>query len=305
MGGSSLLLGDVPDHLRLVFARGEDLAAVFGHQKGMFELCRPLPVRGHGRPLVGPRLVVPDAHVDHGLDGEDVAGLHDAGGLVLRVVRHVRQRVEQLANAVAAVRPHHGTPGRARDAVHGGADVAVARSRLYKRGAGHQTFERSLHELDRGVVGLPDDVRLVQVAVEAVFVDGDVDVDDVAFDKLAEVGDAVADDFVDRRTNGTRKVVVVQRRRVRAQLHRLLKGDAVDFGGGSANLHGAAGGVQHLPPHLADGAHALDFLWRVDADGAVPLLLLLGDGLSRAPVVWLGDVRRELAHSRDVSADGP
>lgn len=40
-------------------AAGEDLAAGLRHQQGVFELCRALPVPGHRRPAVGPRLVLP------------------------------------------------------------------------------------------------------------------------------------------------------------------------------------------------------------------------------------------------------
>ncbi len=36
---------------------------------------------------------------DHWLDGERVAGLHDAHGLILRVVGHVGSAVEQLVNS--------------------------------------------------------------------------------------------------------------------------------------------------------------------------------------------------------------
>lgn len=50
---------------------------------------------------------LPRPDVDHGFDGEDVARLHDTLGLVLGVVRDGRHRMEQLADAVAAVGLHH------------------------------------------------------------------------------------------------------------------------------------------------------------------------------------------------------
>lgn len=43
----------------LLQAAGEDLAAGLRHQQGVFELSRALPVSGHRRPAVGPRLVLP------------------------------------------------------------------------------------------------------------------------------------------------------------------------------------------------------------------------------------------------------
>ena len=48
------------------------------------------------------------------------------------------------------------------------------------------------------LVDVADEERDRRVAVHAVEVDGDVDVDDVAVDQRPAVGDAVADDLVDR-----------------------------------------------------------------------------------------------------------
>ena len=58
---------------------------------------------------------LPVAEVDHGLDGEDVAGLHGAFGLVLGVVRHGGVGVEKLPDAVPAVGAHHRAARRRRD----------------------------------------------------------------------------------------------------------------------------------------------------------------------------------------------
>ena len=69
----------------------------------MLELCALGPVRRHRRPVVGPGPVAPPAQVDHGLDREDVPGLHDANCFVFRIMGHVRRRVEQFADPMAAV----------------------------------------------------------------------------------------------------------------------------------------------------------------------------------------------------------
>ena len=54
-----------------------------------------------------------------------------------------------------------------------------------------------------------DVVGFVEVAVEAVVVEGDVEVDDVAFEEETLVGNAVADYFVDGCANGFGEVDVV------------------------------------------------------------------------------------------------
>ena len=81
----------------------EDLAAVLGDEELVFELCAALAVFGDAGPAVGPGPVLVGALVDHGLDGEDVSGFHDADGLVVGVVGHVGVAVEEFADAVAAV----------------------------------------------------------------------------------------------------------------------------------------------------------------------------------------------------------
>ena len=264
----------------------------------MLELRGLLAVRGDGGPLVGPGAVAPDAEVDHGLDGEDVARLHDARGLVLRVVGDVRRRVEQLADAVAAVRAHDGAVRGLGDALDGAADVAVHGARPDQVRAGHEALERGLDQVVVLVRALADDERLVEVAVVAAVVDGDVDVDDVALLEGPQVGDAVADDLVHGRADGAGEVVVVERRRVASVLDGRLVGHAVDLRRRHAQADGAARGVEHLAADLADLADARDILRAVDADRAVPLLHLLARRLARLRVVRPRDGRRQPPQAR-------
>ena len=69
----------------------------------MFELGGPLPVACRGSPLVSPGEVLPRALVDHGLDREDVALLHEADCLILSVVWHLGSLMEDSSDAVASV----------------------------------------------------------------------------------------------------------------------------------------------------------------------------------------------------------
>ena len=78
--------------------------------------------------------------------------------------------------------------------------------------------------------------RGVGVAVHAVDVGGDVDVDDVAVLDDGRVRDAVADDLVQRRAAGLRIALVAQRRRVGAVVDHVLVGDAVEFVGRDARV---------------------------------------------------------------------
>lgn len=92
----------------VLHAAGEDLAAGLRHQQGVFELSRALPVSGHRRPAVGPRLVLPATFTYHGLNGEHVARLHYSNCFVFGIMWHIGSGVEKSMDAVAAVAPHHG-----------------------------------------------------------------------------------------------------------------------------------------------------------------------------------------------------
>ena len=115
-----------------------------------------------------------------------------------------------------------GAPGRT---------ASIARSR-HSLGDAHQSFDDRVEATDaEGRVG---------VAVHAVDVDGDVEVDDVALDERAVVGDAVADHFVHRRAHRLREVLVAERARVDAACDVRLVRDAVDLVGGDAGCDGGA-----------------------------------------------------------------
>lgn len=91
----------------VLHAAGEDLAAGLRHQQGVFELSRALPVSGHRRPAVGPRLVLPATFTYHGFNGEHVARLHNSHCFVFGIMWHIGSSVEKSMDAVAAVAAHH------------------------------------------------------------------------------------------------------------------------------------------------------------------------------------------------------
>lgn len=123
--------------------------------------------------------------------------------------------MEQAVDAVANVRLDDVALLRLGVLVDGGAKVAEEDTRFDHRDGVVQAGARRFDDTHRvGVVTglLADVVCLVEVAVVAVVVEGDIDVQDVAVDEDALVGDAVADDFVDGSAYRFREVAVVQRR---------------------------------------------------------------------------------------------
>ena len=89
-------------------------------------------------------------------------------------------------------------------------------------------------------VDLPDGERGVGVAVDPVEEDRDVEVDDVAVDERPVVGDAVADDLVDRRAQRLGERAVVQRARIAAAPDALLVAQGVELVGGHPGRHRGA-----------------------------------------------------------------
>ena len=79
-----------------------------------------------------------------------------------------------------------------------------------------------------------DQERGVGVAVHAAEIRRDVEIDDVAIVQHPVVGDAVADDLVDRRADALGEAVVVERARVGAPLDARLVDVGVDLVGGDA-----------------------------------------------------------------------
>lgn len=101
--------------------------------------------------------------------------------------------------------------------VDSGSEVAEEDARLDHRDGIVQAGARRFDDTHRvGVITglLADIICLVEVAVVAVVVEGNVDVEDVAVDEDALVGNAVANNFVDGGAYGFREVAVIQRRGV-------------------------------------------------------------------------------------------
>lgn len=156
------------------------------------------------------------AERNHRLDSEAHARLRLADGLVLGVMRHVGCAVEALVDAVATVGLDDAAVVALGDLLDRVAVVAEERAGLDELDRLGEAVAGGLDDAHgvRVLVGFADVVGLVQVAVEAAVVEGDVDVEDVAVLEGALVGDTVADDFVDGCADRFGEVAVVQRGRV-------------------------------------------------------------------------------------------
>ena len=111
--------------------------------------------------------------------------------------------------------------------------------------------------------------RRVGVAVHAVDVGGDVDVDDVAVLDHRRVGDAVADHLVERGAARLREALVAQRRRVGAVVDHVLVRDAVELVGRDAGRDGLAG-LGQAPAAIRLATRIFSMISGVCTHGSLP-----------------------------------
>ena len=130
---------------------------------------------------------------------------------------NVGRAVEDAVDAVADIGADDAAPPFLGVLLNHVAELADQRARLDVLDGLLEALAGRLGDADGVGVGLgpvADVVRLVEVAVVALVVEGHVQVDNVAIQQDALVGDAVADDLVDGRADRLGEVVVVEGRGV-------------------------------------------------------------------------------------------
>ena len=172
--------------------------------------------------------------------------------------------VEQPADAMAAEVAHDRTTLRLDIALDGMADVAGGVAGLCRRDAAQQGFVGDLDKPLGGALGLADRIHAAGIAVPAVEDVGHVDIDDVAVLERLVVGNAVADDMVDRCAGRLRVAAIVQRRGDRVVLHAEVEDEIVDFLGRDAwpdtlgKRVEAAGGELSGPVHSGEVVRSVE-----------------------------------------------
>ena len=123
--------------------------------------------------------------------------------------------------------------------------------------------------------------------MHAVFISGDIDIDDVTFFNHGGIRNAVADDFIQRNAAALGKSPVPQGRWVRAVVTHILVRHAVDLIRRHARLYGLAGFLQRVGRDLAGLPHLLNHFGGLHKRLADGLLYLVFPHIFRAlDIFW-------------------
>lgn len=179
------------------------------------ELGRPLAVGGRAGPIIRPCNISIGPQRNHRLDGEGHARFRFARRLVLCIVRDVGCTVEERVDPMATVRPDGATAPGLRVLLNDVAELPDRGAWLHSLYRQVKAFASRLdhpHRVRISLCLIAYVVRLVQVAVVALMVKCDVEVEDVAVEQYTLVWNTMADDFVRRGADRLGEVIVVKRR---------------------------------------------------------------------------------------------
>ena len=154
----------------------------------------------------------------HGLDGKTHARLRSPYGLVLGIMRYVGRAVEELIDAVATVRLDDATASGFGMLFDDRPGIAEEHAGFDESDGVFETLPGRFHDADGlGISSgaVPHVVCFVKVAVVALMIQRDVDVENVAVKENPLIWNAVAYDLVRGGADRLWEVNVVQRRGIR------------------------------------------------------------------------------------------
>lgn len=109
-----------------------------------------------------------------------------------------------------------------------------------------QTFSSTGHQFPPFFIHIAHQISFIDISVEFTHIGGDVNIQNISVFEGPLVWNAVANDFIHRRATRFGKVMVVEWRRIRAQLHARFMYDAIDLISGDADSYESCSGVEDL-----------------------------------------------------------
>ena len=186
------------------FARGDSFVAASEHfatglsnQDGVFELCGAFAVGSDCGPIVIPHMKLISAKRDHGLDGEDHAGLHEHVVARIEVVQNLNVGVELFTYSVTDESANNPHAMNLRVIFNCFADIAERTIGLHSLNTQPQTFFSDFDKFAIDLADVADKESCVGVAVNSVDITRHIKIDDVSVFNNSVVGNAVTDHFIE------------------------------------------------------------------------------------------------------------
>lgn len=162
-----------------------------------------LSVNGCASPVIGPCNVPVLAQSNHRLNGKGHSNLALANRLILGIMRDVGRAVEELSDAMAAVRSNYAAVLLLCNLLDNVSKLSNQDTRLDSLDGLVERLTCRLHysyAVGIGLGSVTNVVCLVKIGVVSTMVQADVDVKDITVEENALVGDTVADNFIDGST---------------------------------------------------------------------------------------------------------
>ena len=226
-------------------------------------------------PVVIPDLIIQGAEVNHRLNGQGHAWLEDVTVDGRVMVQDNKAVVEGRTNAVAGEIAHDVVAKALGIRLYNAADDVNLTAGLCCLDAAHSGLLGALYQQSMLLRDIASKEGGVIIAVHAVLIGGDINIDDVPIFNHGGIRDAVADNLVEGYAAGLRETAVAQRGRVSAMVAHVLVRHTVNIISSHTRLYSLAGLLECVGRNLAGFTHLLNDLRRLDVGFANALLYLV------------------------------
>mmetsp|Transcript_41334 Transcript_41334/g.119637 ORF Transcript_41334/g.119637 Transcript_41334/m.119637 type:complete len:448 (+) Transcript_41334:421-1764(+) len=212
--------------------------------------------------------------------------------------------MEELAHSMTAVRGHDGAIALCCLCVYGSTQITVKRAWADLLRGSVQCAVGGPHQPVCVLIAFSHEVCLVQVRMEALMVDTDIQIHNVAFLNRSTVGYPMADNLIGRDAHRLREAEVIERTWVNLPVKACLPDHPVDLVARDARTHESGGDVQDLAAQAAGLPHGLQL--RTLDDGHLPGALAFGEGdavglprvVGRTPALGHPHLRRDVGRAQ-------
>ena len=97
----------IPGHDGFIVTSSKEFASIGSHENRVLKLGTSFAIRGDGRPIISPRLVIRTSQIDHGFHCKDMTHLHNTLGLVFVIMGNIGSCMKERSNTMSTIRPYN------------------------------------------------------------------------------------------------------------------------------------------------------------------------------------------------------